>query len=106
VFGNSGLNYLARHVRSLDNDFVADHNRRCHRQIQFKIFIAQIFRYWLGRYLDIYFIFFTQPGYNFFKMLSWLAVWFIKKKPDFQHSFPPLRGRLKKDLKFRTPYLH
>ncbi len=86
MFSDDRFQHFLGDVGTFDDDLVAHHYGRGHRQVQFKIGVGHVVFFGAFRYLDFNFIGFAQPGQNFLKVLSRLAIRNIHKKSDFQHA--------------------
>ena len=84
---NCSLQPFLRDIGTLDKDFISHHDGRRYRQVKFEVLVRHVIGAKFGNGLDSNIVFGTQTGHHFFKVLSWLAVWFVHKESDLEHGF-------------------
>ena len=82
VSANGRLYFILGHVRTLHYDFIAHHDRRGRRQVQFKILIRHVFRIGLGHGFNFNIILFIQHGDDLIEVFSRLTIRVINKESD------------------------
>jgi hypothetical protein len=78
--------FIFRNAGAFHHDFVAYHDGRGYRQVQFKVFIGLIGGDGFGCHFYLNRILNAQPGHHALEALSRRSVGFVEEKSHFEHT--------------------